>query len=462
MMTVRQRRTRVNKYVSRRAKRLRRALTEHVEDPRSRQGRWLRFDGFLHALLAGMLAGCRGMRDVEELTEELDVRDTDDKPVEKISDTALGEVASRIDPDDFEQPLVQQIRDMNRRKELQPAGLPCGVVTVDGKALGKLKHDANGHALRQTDSTGKEFWYVRLLRAVLSSAAGKPCIGQRTIPGRQGEITNFPAFATWLHETYGVGGLFGIFDVDAGFLSRAIFEFVDQQLGYGLIAGLKDNQPDLIAEAQRVLEPMVRTQAPEATTPWERYRGTLMRRKLYRTAELDGWLGWNNLRQVWLVVQETAEPPKPADDEERRKNRRRTEPGDDWEVADERRLFVCNLPWNYLTADQILLVVRNHWSVENACFWALDVEWGEDRPAWCARGTAVITLAWLRILAYNIVQGLRKRHLLRHHPRRGGTSPWPWRSLFRLVARVLPGLTLDQPPPARDAPSDPMLAAAPT
>ena len=45
-----------------------------------------------------------------------------------------------------------------------------------------------------------------------------------------------------------------------------------------------------------------------------------MRRKLYRTAALDDWLGWDNLRQVWLVVQETAE--------------------------------------------QILLVVRNHWSVE--------------------------------------------------------------------------------------------------
>ena len=140
---------------------------------------------------------------------------------------------------------------------------------------------------------------------------------------------------------------------------------VDQQLGYGLIAGLKDNQPDLIAEARRVLEPVARGQAPEVTTPWERHRGTLMRRKLYRTAALDGWLGWDNLRQVWLVVQETAEPPKSADEQARKRNRRRTEPGDDWEVSEERRFFVSNVLWNYLTAEQILLVVRNHWSVEN-------------------------------------------------------------------------------------------------
>ena len=212
------------------------------------------------------------MRDVEELSEELDVRDTDGRPVDKISDTTLGTVAAEINPDDFEQPLVQQVRDMNRRKELRPVGLPCGVATVDGKALGKLKHDAKGHALKQTDTNGKEFWYVRVLRAVLSSAAGKPCIGQRTIPGRE----------------------------------------------------------------------------------------------------------------------------------------------------------------------------------------------GEDRPAWCARGTAVIALGWLRIFAYNIVQGLRKRHLLRHHPLRGGTSPRSWRSLFRLVARVLPDLDIDELPPVRDASSGAAPAAAPT
>ena len=90
------------------------------------------------------------MRDVEELTEELDIRNKNYEPVDKISDTTLGDVASKLKPDDFERPLVRQVRDMNRRKELRPVGLPCGVATVDGKALGKLDHDAGGHALKQT------------------------------------------------------------------------------------------------------------------------------------------------------------------------------------------------------------------------------------------------------------------------------------------------------------------------
>lgn len=436
-MTVENRQARVNRFLEHRVGRLLCTLNEFVRDPRSPRGRKQeerrKLNPMLHALFAGMLACDRGLRDVEERSEELALMDGDE-PVGRIPDTTLGDLLAKLDPDDFEQPLVCQVRDMNRRKELTPVGLPCGVVTVDGKAMGKLTHDAEGHALRQTDDDGNAFWYVRVLRAVLSSASGKSCIGQKTIPGREGEITNFPVFATWLHETYGRHGLFEIFDVDAGFFSRAVFEFIDQHLGYGLVVGLKENQPELLDAARSVLGRIRDTVKPEVVTGWERYQGTLMRRKLYRTAELDGWLDWKNLRQVWLVVQETATPPIGV------LARHHEVPGKDWSVESEERYFATNLPWNRLKALQILLVVRNHWSVENDCFHSLDVQWGEDRPAWCARGRAVIVLGWLRLLAYNLTQSLRRRHLRKKHPTLKTTTPWPWRSLFRLIAGELPKL----------------------
>ncbi len=158
VMSVKQRSRRVKKYVARRAKRLRRDLNQHVRDPRGRRGVQLKFAGFLNALLTGMVVCCKTMRDVEELTEELDIRDTKGKAADKIGDTTLGDVVAKMNPDDFWQPLVRQIRDMNRRKELKPIGLPCGVATVDGKALGKLEHEAGGHALKQKDDNGKPFW----------------------------------------------------------------------------------------------------------------------------------------------------------------------------------------------------------------------------------------------------------------------------------------------------------------
>ncbi len=139
-----------------------------------------------------------------------------------------------------------------------------------------------------------------------------------------------------------------------------------------------------------------------------------MRRKLCRPSERNGSLDWNDLRQVSLGVQETAEPPKPAHDDERKKSRGRTGPGVDWTVTEEHRFFASNVLWNRLTAAQILRVVRNHWAVENDRLWGQDTQPSEDRPAWCGRGRAVIVLAGLRSLAYNIAEGLRKRHLLEH------------------------------------------------
>ena len=449
-MTIEKRRARVNRFLNHRVGRVHESLDEFVRDPRGRRGRRQeerrKLSTMLHALFAGMLACDRGLRDVEERSEELGLMDGDE-PVGRIPDTTMGDLLAKLDPDDFEQPLVRQVRDMTRRKELAPVGLPCGVATVDGKAMGKLTHDAEGHALRQTDDAGNAFWYVRVLRSVLSSAAGKPCIGQRTIPGREGEITNFPAFATWLHETYGRHGLFEIFDVDAGFFSRKVFEFIDQQLEYGLVVGLKENQPELLAAAQSALGHMQETAQPEVVTGWERYQGTLMRRKLYRTAELDGWLGWKNLRQVWLVLQETATPPKGI------QTRHHTAPTQDWSIETEERYFATNLLWNRLEAPQILLVVRNHWSVENDCFHSLDVQWGEDRPAWCARGRAVVVLGWLRLLAYNLTQNLRRRHLRRVHPKLKTTTPWRWRSMFRLIAGELPKLAKTWPNATMAGPS---------
>jgi hypothetical protein len=172
----------------------------------------------------------------------------------------------------------------------------------------------------------------------------------------------------------------------------------------------------------------------------------MIRRKLYRTAELDGWLDWKNLRQVWLVVQQTATPPKGV------QARHHDAPSKDWAIETEDRYFATNVLWNRLNPPQILLVVRNHWSVENDCFHSLDVQWGEDRPAWCARGRAVIVLGWMRLLAYNLTQSLRRRHLRKTHPKMTTTTPWPWRSLFRLIASVLPALVSKWPQYANSLP----------
>ena len=187
MTKLHHRQLRVNRYVSRRAKRLRWSLARHVRDPRGRRGRRLQFEeGFLGALLAGMLAGCWSLRDVEELTEQLGIRDKDGRSVDKISDTALGDVAAGEHPDDFAQVLVEQVRDMARLKELRPVGLLCGVLVVDGKAQGKLLHDAQGHALGQTDSNGSQFFYGNRSAGGRTRGSRRARAGQGAVVARGG------------------------------------------------------------------------------------------------------------------------------------------------------------------------------------------------------------------------------------------------------------------------------------
>ena len=125
---------------------------------------------------------------------------------------------------------------------------------------------------------------------------------------------------------------------------------------------------------------------------------------------------WTHLRQTWLVRQETRGP------------------GGKIEVED--RFFIASLAWDFLTPEQILLLVRNHWAVENDCFNSLDLQWREDAGPWCTQGVAIWGLGVLRLLAYNTAQILRRRRL-RKKKRPDGTqaAPMSWRSLFKSIEK---------------------------
>lgn len=66
----------------------------------------------------------------------------------------------------------------------------------------------------------------------------------------------------------------------------------------GTVMALKENQPELLREAQRVLEPVAAAGQAEAVT-WDRDHGQWVRRSLSRTSEIAGWLDWTHLRQGW-------------------------------------------------------------------------------------------------------------------------------------------------------------------
>lgn len=140
---------------------------------------------------------------------------------------------------------------------------------------------------------------------MLVSAAGKPALDQMAVPPKTNEMGAFATFFAALMAAYGGSGLFEILTLDAGFTSLDNANLVDQaHIGY--VMALKQSQPELWAEGQRLLLSLT-LQAPAAQTPWERHQGRWVQRSLYRSDEIAGHHQWTHLRQVWLVRQVTTE-----------------------------------------------------------------------------------------------------------------------------------------------------------
>jgi hypothetical protein len=233
----------------------------------------------------------------------------------------------------------------------------------------------------------------RVVNATLISAAAALCIDQLPIPAHTNDIGIFPSFFQGLLGFYGRASLFDLVTTDSGFCSEKNARLVDAA-GIAYWISLKDNQPELKREAERVLLEKARRCLPEAQTDWERdsSRGWI-RRQLWRTDELAGWGAWSHLRQVVLV-------------------RVLARQGKDGPIRIlEERYYVTNLVRGRLDGMQMLRLVRAHWRIENDLHGSLDVQWQEDHGRWVRRGNGLPVSALVRALAYNLLCLLRAVHL---------------------------------------------------
>lgn len=390
-----------------------------LTDPRDRRGRRWTLSQLVNAAILGQIAGCPTLREVEAMTDELGPSGR--KYVSRrVPDTTLWALLPRLSVEELGEKLHAQVRAAWRRKSLAPVGLPCGVIAIDGKGLGKLEHDAGGTAQKVRREDGVTYWLGRSLRAVLTSAEARPCIHQMQIGARTNEVGSACKFLEELLAAYGAIGLFEIITVDAGIASRAFADAICAT-DRAYVMALKGTQPELLCEAKRLLDERT---APDAETGWEVYQGHKIRRRLFRTDEIAGYHGWSHLQQAWRVLKETRFA--------------------DGRVETETRYFLTSLRMGRLSPNQILAVVRGHWGVENDCFWTLDTQWNEDAVPWCSSGRAVEVLSWLRLMAYNLLQQVRRRHLRRRLTGGKLETPSPWRRIFAWVRQAL-RLPLESP-----------------
>lgn len=396
-----------------------------VTDPRHKRGRRWSMAEQLDALLFGMLTGSTTLRDVEGLTEDACNGDLWGLR-RRLPDTTMYRLIPKLNPEELRDKLRQQNRLHFRAKRYEPEGLPCGVVTIDGKCGAVLEHDALGQAQR-SHQDGHKYYLLRFLRAVLTSSPARPCLDQQVIAASTNDMGAFEAFWPELLAAYDSLELFDIATVDSGFCSLKNATLIHES-DKAYVMALKDNQPELIAEAKRLLEPM-KSGPAEVETDWERAQGRWLKRQLYRTFEIEGYLDWYHLKQAWLVVQ--------------------TSKTDSGEVSVEERYFITSVRRGRLSPKQSLQVVRGHWGIENDCNWSFDTQWEEDDMHWCRKSQAVVVLGVLRSMAYNVIQILRTRHLRRRREEGRREDPPPFRRLFEWLKQALLLSTLGGMNPAK-------------
>lgn len=267
---------------------------------------------------------------------------------------------------------------------------PLGTCAIDGKSLKKSGERAFPELRRLR----------HVLRAQFTGWGPALCIGQMQVPDGTNENGTFAAFFGWLMSQYGrFSGWLECFTLDAGFCTRANAELI-VSAGRDYIMGLKDNQPTLILEAKRLLEPrMLGDTGSKADAYYvDKQQGRPIIYELWRTAEMQGWMDFPGLRQVWLVRRQVTQP--------------------DGSTSVGRRYFASSLSENRLTPLELLAQVRLHWSVENKLFWRLDTQFDEDRRRFATVGEALPTMGLLRVLAFNLLMLLKDRSLRQRRPPR--------------------------------------------
>jgi predicted transposase YbfD/YdcC len=334
----------------------------------------------------------KSLRAIERLSRDLADSGRIKGLLRRVADSTLGDFLCRLSPTDLRRHLHQQIHTEHRRKALEPTVLPIRCIAIDGKTTATLDFEAHRNCQKQSPENQPPYWLHRVVNATLISASAAVCIDQIPIAAKTNDMGIFPKFWKKLLETYGRTNLFELVTMDSGFCSEKNARLIDKsQKAYWI--SLKDNQPELKREAERVLQAKAKREAPEAQKDWEQdsSRGWI-RRQLWRSTEMAGWGKWSHLRQVVLLRVLARQP-------------------DGTERVLEDRYYVTNLVYGRLDGAQLIRLARAHWRIENDLHGALDIQWQEDHSRWVQRKNGLIVSSLLRVIAYNLMSLLRAVHL---------------------------------------------------
>lgn len=382
------------------SRRLMEAELEKVEDERDRRGRRWPLSTVLRTVVLSMLAGAKSLADVERLTANMTVAMKRRFGLQRrLPDTTARSILCGLKPETLVLRLHAVVRKAARRKAIKHDGLPFGVVSLDGKGTAIPAVD-DWYAQRQSQEAGKLTGLVRTVTAVLTSSLARPLIDVTPLPARTNEVGWFQTAFEHLMAAYGSSDWFRLVTYDAGATSLHNANTVRRH-GVHYLFGLKDTQPSLRREAERLLGERQDSECDAENTD---SNGGV--RRVYLMTVDPGLCGWNHLC-TFVRVTHTSKDKR-------------------GKVEQTTRYFLSSLPQSRLRPLQWLLVIRRHWAVETT-HQILDTAFKEDDKPWITshpRGAAVLMM--LRRIAYTLLTFFLNVTL-----RSDDSRAQPWKTLMR-------------------------------
>jgi hypothetical protein len=391
-----------------------------VTDPRRGPTKW-RLVQFLTATLVGLMAGCRSLADLEQLSELFSpaVR-RKLKLGRRVPDTTLRDALCKLSIGDLRACLHRAVKGAARRKALGPVGFPFGVLALDGKATSVGYWDGD-YVQKHEPEHGAPVGMARTVTCTLVSAAGTPCLDAIPLPKETNEVGHFKTAFDNVNANF--GSLFNVITYDAGGLSEENGRHV-VDAGKHYVMRLKGEQRYMFKVANELLDP---SEVVAETVDVLSNRTTVTRRLVLLTAQ-QHWAyggGRGPVETVWQHARTfvRVESVKTVDG---------------IVSENEARIYVSSLPEGDLTPEQWLLLVRRHWGVESNHH-TLDTAFSEDDHPWIeADGRGLMNVLVLRRIAYTLLA------LFRSVTQRSDKArAMRWKDLLRWVAATLFSATDD-------------------
>jgi len=348
----------------------------HVSDPRRANARHRLFDIFVIALCA-VISGAEGWEDMEEYGQAQAewFKEFLELPHGIPSHDTFRRVLARLKPDELPQCFVSWTEALRE-------SLDGDIIALDGKTLRRsFDHAASQGAIHMVSA-----W----------ANAHRLVLGQLKVDDKSNEITAIPALLRML-ELAGA-----IVTIDAMGCQKEIAKTITER-GADYVLALKDNHPTLHGEVELLFEDIKAERLDGITaarhTTVDADHGRLETRHYWITSDIES-LGvkgsWAKIASVGLVESHREVGGK---------------------VSIEQRFFLTSLPSDAVRFGQ---AVREHWGVENALHWVLDVSFRED-DCRIRQGHGAQNLAVLRHMALNLLrqEGGHKRGIKARRKRAG-------------------------------------------